>query len=126
MKRSKRLQRLVDIQRKKEKVAENDLALVLAEKHKTRESIETTISSLGDFSPINLVMTGHYSKRLLSLEKKIGQLDKHCNILQINKQTESVKADRMADKVKQAKIIEAREDEGEELHDLIDKISSLG
>lgn len=123
-KKSKRLLRLVEIQRQKEKIVENDLALVLAEQRYTDDGVTSIIGALGDFTPINMVMAGHYAKRLTSLEGKKEKLLQHQNILERNKRAESVKADRILEKVILAQSDEAREDEEEDLQDLIDGLSA--
>lgn len=123
-KKSKRLLRLVQIQRQKEKIVENDLALVLAEQRYTDDGVTSVVEALGDFTPVNMVMAGHYSKRLSSLETKKVKLDKHRNILERNKLTESIKADRISEKVIAAQSDEARDQEEEDLQDLIDGLSA--
>lgn len=123
-KKSKRLLRLVQIQRQKEKIVESDLALVLAEQRYTDDGVASVLGALGDFTPVNMVMAGHYAKRLSSLEAKKEKLDKHRNILEKNKLTESVKADRISEKVVAAQSDEAREQEEEDLQDLIDGLSA--
>lgn len=122
-KKSKRLLRLVQIQRQKEKIVESDLALVLAEQRYTDDGVTSIVSALGDFTPVNMIMAGHYAKRLSSLEAKKGKLSIHRDILEKNKLTESVKADRIFEKVIAAQSDEAREQEEEDLQDLIDGIS---
>ncbi|MEW7007046.1 hypothetical protein [Lentilitoribacter sp. EG35] len=123
-KKSKRLLRLVEIQRQKEKIVENDLALVLAEQRYTEDGVTSIIGALGDFTPVNMVMAGHYAKRLSSLETKKEKLNKHRGLLEKNKLTESVKADRISEKVIVAQSDEAREQEEEDLQDLIDGLSA--
>lgn len=124
-KKSKRLLRLVEIQRQKEKIAESDLALVLAEQRYADDGVVSVIGALGDFTPVNMVMADHYAKRLSSLEIKKVKLGKHRDILEKNKLTESVKADRIFEKVVAARSDEAREQEEEDLQDLIDGLSAL-
>lgn len=123
-KKSKRLLRLVEIQRQKEKIVDSDLALVLAEQRYTDDGVTSIISALGDFTPVNMVMAGHYAKRLSSLEIKKEKLGKHRDILEKNKLTESVKADRIFEKVIVAQSDEAREQEEEDLQDLMDGLVS--
>lgn len=123
-KKSKRLLRLVEIQRQKEKIADSDLALVLAEQRYTDDGVTSVVDALGNFTPVSMVMANHYVKRLSSLEVKKRKLDKHRDILERNKLTESVKADRISERVVQAQAGEAREQEEEDLQDLIDGLSA--
>lgn len=123
-KKSKRLLRLVEIQRHKEKIVDSDLALVLAEQRYTEDGVTSVLESLGDFTPVNMVMAGHYAKRLSSLEVKKEKLGKHRDILEKNKLTESVKADRISEKVVAVQAVEAREQEDEDLQELMDTLSA--
>lgn len=122
-KKSQRLQRIVNIQRQKEKMAEIELADVVNAQRYNQDSMESVLDALGTFDPIHMVCSGHYSKRLSNLDIKKRQLQLHREMQEKNMMKERVKADRLEERVDAFKMNEAREAEDEGLQDLIDTIS---
>lgn len=123
-KKSERLQRLVTIQRQKEKLAENELAAVLSAQRYNDDSVNSVIDALGKFDPIHMVVSGHYSKRLSSLDTKKKKLDFQRGVQEKNMLTERTKANRLEERADAFKVDESREAEEEGLHDLMDILSS--
>lgn len=121
-KRSSRLQRIVNIQRQKEKMAETELAGVLNAQRNNQESVDSVLDALSTFDPIHMVLSGHYSKRLSNLDVKKRQLNVHREMQERNMMKERVKAERLEEKVESFKMDEAREAEDENLQDLIDTL----
>ena len=76
-KKSARIQRLVNIQRQKEKMAESELADILSLQQHNQDSMDSVITALGTFDPIHMVLSGHYSRRLSKLDSKQKQLSVH-------------------------------------------------
>ncbi len=124
-KKSARIQRLVNIQRQKEKMAESELADILSLQQHNQDSMDSVITALGTFDPIHMVLSGHYSRRLSKLDSKQKQLSVHREIKERNMLTERVKAERMEERVQSFKMDEARAAEDETLQDLIDALGGM-
>ena len=124
-KKSARIQRLVNIQRQREKMAETELADILSLQQNTQDSMDSVVTALGTFDPIHMVLSGHYSRRLSKLDVKQKQLLIHREIKERNMLTERAKADRMEERVQSIKMDEAREAEDETLQDLIDALGGM-
>ena len=118
--RSKKLERLVRVQRQIERMAENELALVLKERAATDQSRENLVGALGSLDPVHRAMAGEYARRFAGLEGRIRQLSGFQAVQEKRLLTERTKADRLADAAIEAAGAETREAEDENLLDLID------
>lgn len=118
--RSKKLERLVRVQRQIERMAENDLALVLKERAAADISRENLVGALGSLDPVHRAMAGEYARSFANLEGRIRQLSGFQAVQEKRVLTERTKADRLAESAIKAAGMEAREAEDENLLDLID------
>lgn len=118
--RSRKLQRLVRVQRQMERVAENDLAHTLRERAENDDARAAVIDAMGSLEPAHRGMAMHYSRRHSGLEGKARQIAGMQAILERRVITEKTKADRLAEAANDAAEAEDREQIDEGLFDLLD------
>jgi len=112
------------MQRKKEKIAETQLAGTLNELRVSQGQVESVIDAMGSADQLHNRFSGHYAKRL-------SNLDAHQKKLQIHRQaqekqilTEKVKADRLEEKVFASSFDEDMQAQDTDLQDLIDALGA--
>jgi hypothetical protein len=123
--RSRKLERLVRVQRQIERVAENDLAHTLRERAQNDEAREAMVDAMGSLDPVHRGMALHYSRRYAGLEGRARQLAGLQAVLEKRVLTEKTKADRLSEAAGEAAEREEREAVDESLLDLLDARISL-
>ncbi|PWV95260.1 hypothetical protein DFR52_11417 [Hoeflea marina] len=118
--RSRKLGRLVRVQRQLERMAENELAHTLRERMIAESSQEALIGALGSLDTVHRAMAGSYAVRFSPLEGRIRQLSGVQVMQERRVLTEKTKADRLAETAARAVESEEREAADESLLDLLD------
>ncbi len=120
--RAEKLRRLVRVQRQLERVAENELAVILRERAIVDDTRSALVDALGSFSPLHTAMAQHYSKRFSGLETRDRRLTGMQAMQERRILTEKTKADRLQDQYADAAEAEGRDAEDDGLLDLIDMV----
>lgn len=118
--RSRKLERLVRVQRQIERVAENDLAHTLRERAENEAAREALIDAMGSLDPTHRGMAQHYSRRYSGLDGRARQIAGLQAVLEKRVLTEKTKADRLSEAAAEAAVDEEREAMDESLLDLLD------
>jgi hypothetical protein len=122
--RAEKLKRLVRVQRQLERVAENELAVILRERAIVDDTRTALVDALGSLSPLHRSMAMHYTKRFSGIETRDRRLTGMQMMQEKRILTEKTKADRLQDQYVEAAEAEGREAEDDGLLDLIDIVIS--
>lgn|SRR5690606_3366782 len=120
--RSKKLKRLVSVQRQMEKMAEVELADTTRHRAKVTENMDSLLEALGSVAPVHQMFSKHYSEQYGRLRIRDNQLH---NIQQFQENKvlrEKTKADRLEDKMKEAREEEQREKDDNAIFELLEVI----
>lgn len=118
--RSKKLKRLVNLQRHMEKMAENDLAATGRQIVEVNQSKEQVIEAIGSMTPIHMQFSHNYAGRfgrLMVREKQLTDIQKAQEVRVIKERT---KGDRLEDQMKEAREAEDREKDDNAIYDLLE------
>jgi len=118
--RSKKLKRLVNLQRHLEKMAENELAATGRQLVEVNQSKERVIEAIGSVAPIHIQFSHNYAGRfgkLMVREKQLTDIQKAQEVRVIKERT---KGDRLEDNMKEAREHEDREAADNAIYDLIE------
>lgn len=125
-KRSERLGRLVEVQRRIERIAEADLIETNRERDRVLGSIEGTVSAMGSLSGTHILFSQVYARRIAALTTKAQRLHGLAGVQERRLSTERAKGDRLEDGLRSARVAEERSSEDEQLYDLLDLIGAAG
>lgn len=120
--RADKLRRLVRVQRQIERMAENDLSLILREKAKLDDAREALVAAIGSLEPLHQAMSAQYTRRFSGLEAKSQRLAGMRALQEKRLLTERMKADRLDESARGAAEDEAREAQDETLLDLLETV----
>lgn len=118
--KSEKLQRLVDVQRQLERLAEFELSETIVKQAEITSSIASTIDAISSIDPVHKQFSKNYAERLSRLftrrqQMAVQQTNQEARVLR-----EKTKGDRLEDRAKDAEIAEERLIEDERMYDLVD------
>lgn len=122
--RSRKLKRLVAVQRQLERMAELELAETSRERARLAQSLTDVVDALESMAPEHRVFSHLYANRVATLTVRDGRLAGLENVQEAKLLSERIKADRLQEAAQGARAAEEREAEEESLYDLIDRIGS--
>ncbi len=123
--RSKKLKRLVNVQRQLEKMAESDLAATARQRREVAESMEVVIEAIGAMDGVHRLFAQNYAERFGRLTLRDQQLTGVQRMQEIRVLRERTKGDRLEGHMKEARMDEDRLQADESIYDLIDMQNML-
>lgn len=123
--RSKKLKRLVNVQRQLEKMAESDLAATTRQRQEVAESMEVVIEAIGAMDGVHRLFAQNYAERFGKLTLRDQQLTGVQRMQEIRVLRERTKGDRLEGHMKEARMEEDRQQADESIYDLIDMQNML-
>ncbi|MDG3575186.1 hypothetical protein P7F60_02205 [Rhizobium sp. YJ-22] len=123
--RSKKLKRLVNVQRQLEKIAESDLAATARQRREVAESMEVVIEAIGAMDGVHRLFAQNYAERFGRLTLRDQQLTGVQRMQEIRVLRERTKGDRLEGHMKEARMDEDRLQADESIYDLIDMQNML-
>lgn len=121
--RSKKLKRLVAVQRRIEQLAELELANTHREQALVAESIGQLVEAMGTMSQTHRLFSQVYARRIAALTLTGQRLKGLAGVQEKRVAGERAKADRLAERLADETTSEERAAEDETLLDLIDQIA---
>lgn len=118
--RSKKLKRLVAVQRHLEQMAEGELVAATRQRNELGESMDLVIQAIGSMTPLHMQFSRNYSERFGRLMIKDKQLSGVQQVLESRVLRERTKGDRLEDQMKDARSLEDREKDDNDILDLLD------
>ncbi|CAD7054817.1 hypothetical protein REJC140_02230 [Pseudorhizobium endolithicum] len=118
--RSRKLKRLVAVQRHMEKMAEQELAVTTQHRAEVAQSMEVVIEAIGSMDPIHRTFSQNYAERFGRLTIKEGQLQNIQQIQEMKVLKERTKGDRLEDHMKKARELEDRQAADQAIYDLLE------
>jgi len=118
--RSKKLKRLVSVQRHMEKMAEHELAATTQHRAEVVQSMEVVIQAIGSIDPIHRSFSQNYAERFGRLTIKDGQLESIQQIQEMKVLRERTKGDRLEEHMKKAREQEERQASDQAIYDLLE------
>lgn len=124
--RSKKLQRLVKVQRHLEHMAENDLAATTRLRAEVAEDLDVVVEAIGSVDSIHQLFASLYSSQISRLTAKDQHLENVQKAQEQKIMREKAKADRLEDKAKHARDHEDGERQEQSIQELLDIRLALG
>jgi hypothetical protein len=118
--RSKKLKRLVTVQRHLEKMAEQELATTTQHRQEVAQSMEVVIAAIGSMEPVHRQFSQNYAERFGRLTIKETQLQNIQKMQETKVLKERTKADRLEENMKEARELEDREASDQAIYDLLE------
>ena len=118
--RSKKLKRLVAVQRHLEKMAESELAATTRHRQEVTQSMDVVIEAIGSMEPVHRQFSQHYAERFGRLAIKEQQLENVQQIQENKVLKERTKAERLEEHMKEARDLEDREASDQAIYDLLE------
>ncbi|MCB5202674.1 hypothetical protein LH464_09340 [Neorhizobium sp. T786] len=118
--RSKKLKRLVVVQRHLEKMAEQELATTTQHRQEVARSMEVVIEAMGSMQPVHRQFSQNYAERFGRLTIKETQLQNIQQMQETKVLKERTKADRLEEHMKEARDLEDREASDQAIYDLLE------
>nr|CAD6425038.1 hypothetical protein REQ54_02696 [Rhizobium sp. Q54] len=118
--RSRKLKRLVAVQRHMEKMAEQELAVTTQHRAEVAQSMEVVIEAIGSMDPVHRTFSQNYAERFGRLTIKEGQLQNIQQIQEMKVLKERTKGDRLEDHMKKARELEDRQAADQAIYDLLE------
>ncbi|WP_313613984.1 hypothetical protein [Agrobacterium sp.] len=119
-KRSRKLKRLVTVQRHMEKMAEVTLADTTRQRVEVNESMDSILNALSSMDPVHHQFSKIYSERFGRLTVKDKQLSGAQQLQEMAVLKEKTKGDRLQDKMYEARDDEDREIDDNAIYDLLE------
>lgn len=119
--RSQKLERLVNVQRHLEHMAENELAATTQVRREVLENLDAVVEAIGSLSPIHQIFAGLYSTQISRLTVRDQHLQMQQQIHENRMMREKAKGDRLEENMREARAAETREAEDNAIYDLIDQ-----
>src|SRR5690554_2792537 len=116
--RSKKLKRLVAVQRHLEQMAEQDLAVTAKHRQEVAQSMDVVIEAMGSMDPVHRQFSQNYAERYGRLTVKEGQLRSIQQIQEGKVLKERTKADRLEEHMREARALEDRQTSDQAIYDL--------
>lgn len=124
--RSKKLKRLVALQRHLEKMAESELAATGRQIEEVNHSKEQVIEAIGSMTPIHMQFAQNYSGRFGKLMVREKQLTSIQQVQEVRVLKERTKGDRLENHMKEALEQEDRERDDNAIYELLEITLSTG
>ncbi|MCJ8520833.1 hypothetical protein ABID21_003751 [Pseudorhizobium tarimense] len=118
--RSKKLKRLVAVQRHLEKMAESELAATTRHREEVAQTMDIVIEAIGSLEPVHRQFSQHYVERFGRLAIKEQQLENVQQIQENKVLKERTKAERLEEHMKEARELEDREASDQATYDLLE------
>ncbi|WP_029617329.1 hypothetical protein [Pseudorhizobium marinum] len=118
--RSKKLKRLVTVQRHLEKMAESELAATTRHREEVAQSMEVVIEAIGSMDPVHRQFSHNYAERYGRLRIKDQQLENVQQFQENKVLKERTKGDRLDEHMKDARDLEDREASDQAIYDLLE------
>ncbi|AYC99674.1 hypothetical protein [Neorhizobium sp. NCHU2750] len=125
MDRSKKLKRLVSVQRHMEKIIENDLAIIVRQRDEVAAAMDLTASVMTSLDPIHRGLSRHYLGRFSRLSAEERQLAASRKAQETRLARERSKGDRLEERRKEAAEQEQRAREDEAVYNLLEMTITL-
>jgi hypothetical protein len=122
-KRSQKLKRLVTVQRHMEKMAEVELGDTTRSRAEVSHSMDNVLEAMSSMDPVHHQFSKHYSDRYGRLIVKDRQLLVAQQLQEAKVLKEKTKADRLRDKMIEARDGEDREADDNAIYDLLEMIN---
>lgn len=119
--RSKKLKRLVAVQRHLERMSENELAEVARQRTDVNDSIDRVVDAISSIDVVHMAFSRQYAHRLGHLTLRNQQLDATQKMIETNLLKERTKGDRLEEHMLEARDQEQREADDNAIYDLIDQ-----
>lgn len=118
--RSKKLKRLVAVQRHLEKMAEGELSATTVQRVEVGQQMDLVIDAIGSMTPLHMQFSRNYSERFGRLMIKDKQLAGVQQVLEARVIRERTKGDRLEEHMKDARDDEDRERDDNAIYDLLE------
>lgn len=118
--RSKKLKRLVNVQRQLERMAEGELAANTEQRREVEQSMEVVMEAISSGKPVHMQFSRNYSERYGRLMIKDKQLAGVQQVLESKVLRERTKGDRLEDQMKEARELEDRERDDNAIYELLE------
>ncbi len=119
--RSKKLKRLVAVQRHLEQMAEQELAEATRVRAEVGHSIDQVVDAIGSVDDVHMAFAQQYAWRLGRLTLRDQQLEGMQAMIEMNVLRERTKADRLEEHMIEARAAELRESDDNAVYDIIDQ-----
>jgi hypothetical protein len=123
--RSKKLKRLVAVQRHMEKIIENDLAMVVRQRDEVAEAMDLTANVMTSLDPIHRGLSRHYLGRFSRLSSEERQLTIARKGHEARLAKERSKGDKLEERRKEALELEQRAREDDAVYNLLEMMITL-
>jgi hypothetical protein len=124
--RSQKLQRLVNVQRHLEHMAENELAATTQVRREVLENLDAVVEAIGSLTPVHQIFAGLYSNQITRLSARDQHLQLQQQIHENRMMREKAKGDRLEENMRDARTAENREAEDTDIYDLLDQRMAAG
>jgi len=118
--RSKKLKRLVNVQRQLERMAEGELAANTEQRREVEQSMEVVMEAISSGKPVHMQFSRNYSERYGRLMIKDKQLAGVQQVLESKVLRERTKGDRLEEQMKEARELEDRERDDNAIYELLE------
>ena len=118
--RSKKLKRLVNVQRQLERMAEGELAANTEQRREVEQSMEVVMEAISSGKPVHMQFSRNYSERYGRLMIKDKQLAGVQQVLESKVLRERTKGDRLEEQMKDARELEDRERDDNAIYELLE------
>ena len=118
--RSKKLKRLVNVQRQLERMAEGELAANTEQRREVEQSMEVVMEAISSGKPVHMQFSRNYSERYGRLMIKDKQLAGVQQVLESKVLRERTKGDRLEEQMKEAREFEDRERDDNAIYELLE------
>lgn len=123
--RSKKLKRLVSVQRHMEKIVENELAVTVRQREEVAAAMDLTANVMTSLDPIHRGLSRHYLGRFSRLAMEEKQLTATRKAQETRLAKERSKGDKLDERRKEAVELEQRAREDEAVYSLIEMMLTL-
>ena len=123
--RSQKLERLVNVQRHLEHMAESELAATTQVRREVLENLDAVVEAIGSLTPIHQIFAGLYSNQISRLTARDQHLQMQQQIHENRMMREKAKGDRLEENMLEAREAERRQAEDEAIYDLIEERMAL-
>jgi hypothetical protein len=124
--RSKKLKRLVAVQRHLERMSENELAEATRQRTEVADSMNRVIDAIGSVDVVHMAFSQQYAHRFGQLTLRDQQLDAMQKMIETNLLKERTKANRLEERMLEARAAEFRESEDNAVYDIVDQQFAAG
>jgi hypothetical protein len=125
LERSKKLKRLVKVQRHMEKIIENDLAIVVRQREEVAAAMDLTANVMTSLDPIHRGLSHHYLGRFSRLASEERQLTIARKAQEARLAKERGKGNKLDERRKEAVEQEQRAREDDEVYNLLEMMITL-